>query len=289
MPNDPMPSRLSNHGRIIREKLRHGEPTIGGWVQVPHPAVATLLASSGLDWVALDLEHAAIDLAQAAVLLQTIRQAGSVPLVRLAHNDYARTKQFMDAGAEGVIVPMVITSEDVQRVIDSVKYPPEGKRGVGYCTANLYGFEFAEYFRRANRDSVICLQIEHVEAIRNLDQLLSSSAVDAAFIGPYDLSASMGLTGQFDHPEYVAGLAEFRRACEEHRVAAGIHVVEPDPSEVVRRIEEGYRMIAYSLDVTLLGRACRDGVAHVRSALRRREPAVEVDRGVLTSLSDAAE
>ena len=152
-----------------------------------------------------------------------------------------------------------------------MKYPPEGKRGVGFCAANAYGYEFAEYFRRANRDSVICIQIEHVEAIRNLDQVLSSSALDAAFIGPYDLSASMGLTAQFDHPQYVAGLNEFRRACAEHRVAPGIHVVGSASAEVIQRVNEGYRMIAYSLDVTLLGDACRSGVGQIYQAMRSRQ------------------
>lgn len=259
-------------GGILREKLHAHEPVIGGWVQIPHPAVATLLASSGLDWVALDLEHAPIDLERAAVLLQAIRQAGSVPLVRLAGVRYDRIKQFMDAGAEGVIAPMVVTAEHVQEVIDGVKYPPEGRRGVGYCPANLYGFEFEQYLKRANKDALIALQIEHVEAIRNLDVLLSSSAVDAAFIGPYDLSASMGITGQFDHPDFARALDEFRAACSEHHTAPGIHCVSPDANEVLRRIDEGYRMIAYSIDVTMLGAACRQGLATIRTGLAAREP-----------------
>jgi len=254
----------------LREALKAGQVLVGGWIQIPHPAVAELLASSGLDWVAVDVEHGAISLPESAQLFRAISACGSVPLVRLPGNEYPVTKRYLDAGAMGAIAPFINTREDAEQLVRCVKYPPLGARGAGYCVANRFGFEFADYFARANDEILTCVQIEHITAIENLDEILAVPEVDAAFIGPYDLTASMGITGEFDHPQYKRALERFLHCCQEQRVAAGTHVVQPNPQEVVARAEEGYRLIAYSLDVTLLGTACRTGVAQIRSALGRR-------------------
>ncbi|MCC6152939.1 MAG: 2,4-dihydroxyhept-2-ene-1,7-dioic acid aldolase [Candidatus Hydrogenedentes bacterium] len=251
----------------LREKLAGGNTALGGWIQIPHPAVGRLLASSGLDWVAIDAEHGVVDLETSAQIIAAIAGEGATPIVRLPGNDYAVTKRYLDAGAEGVIAPLVCSRADAENLVRSAKYPPEGERGVGYCAANLYGFDFDAYIARANRDILCCVQIEHIKAIENLDAIVSVAGVDAAFIGPYDLSASMGITGQFDHPRFVEALEHFKARCVANGVALGMHVVKPDPGEVLRRVGEGYRMIAYSLDVTLLGTAARDGVRAVRSQL----------------------
>lgn len=251
----------------IRRRLKAGQPLIGGWIQIPHPAIAHLMASSGFDWLALDIEHGLIDLNACAELATVIRAHNCTPFVRLPANDYAQTKRYLDAGVEGVIAPLINTGPEAANLVRSTKYPPEGDRGVGYCLANNFGFEFDAYISRANNDILTCVQIEHDHAIHNLDDILSVPGVDAAFVGPYDLSASMGITAQFDHPRYQNALEKFLDACARHDVAPGIHVVQPEPDQVARRVDEGYRMIAYSLDVTLLGLACQQGVARIRSLL----------------------
>jgi 2-dehydro-3-deoxyglucarate aldolase len=122
-----------------------------------------------------------------------------------------------------------------------------------------------ERVREANEETLVCLQIEHVDGIRNIDDILSVPGVDAAFIGPYDLSASMGITGQFDDPKIKEAERTVLESCRKHGVAPGIHVVQPHPDEAIARIKEGYLMIAYSLDITMLNSACKEGLAQIRS------------------------
>jgi len=259
-----MPSENS-----VRARLNRGETVLGGWIQAPHPAVAAVMASSGFDWLAMDLEHGVIGLPECAALVPVIEAQGCEAFVRLPGNAYADNKRYLDAGARGVIAPLVNTRQDAEALVGSAKYPPQGSRGVGYAVSNLYGFEM-DRAGEANDEILVCVQIEHKTAIANIGSILSVPGVDAAFIGPYDLSASLGVTAQFEHPDYVNALDRFRGACREHGVAAGIHVVAPDPEEVLRRVDEGYRMVAYSLDVTMLGQACRKGCAAICEGLAVR-------------------
>ncbi len=173
----------------------------------------------------------------------------------------------MDVGATGVIAPLVNSPEQARGVVRAVKYPPEGDRGVGFCRANMYGMDFDRATAAANDETFVCAQIEHIKAVENIDEILSVPGVDAVFIGPYDLTASMGVTAQFDHPEVKGAMQRVLAACLKSGTAAGIHVVQPDPEEVLRRFDEGYRLIAYSLDIVMLQRACVDGLAEIRQRI----------------------
>jgi 2-dehydro-3-deoxyglucarate aldolase len=224
------------------------------------------MAAAGFDFLAVDVEHSAVDVPQAQVLFQAIRAGNPdcAPLVRLPGNDYATTKRYLDAGAAGVIAPLINSAEQARELVRAVKYPPQGLRGVGFCRANLYGMRFDEAVTTANDQTLVCVQIEHVDGVQHIDEILSVPGVDAVFIGPYDLSASMGITGQFDHPQMIEARQRILNACQEHGIAPGIHVVPPDVDEVVQRFQEGYRLIAYSLDITMLAKACQDGLASIR-------------------------
>ena len=250
----------------LRQVLQTGGYVVGSWINTCSPIVAELMAAAGFDFLTVDAEHSAVDVPQAQVLFQAIRAGSSdcAPLVRLPGNDYATTKRYLDAGAAGVIAPLINSAEQAREVVRAVKYPPQGGRGVGFCRANMYGMDFDEAVASANEQTLVCVQIEHVEGVRHIDQILSVPGVDAVFIGPYDLSASMGITGQFDHPKMIEARQRILDACREHGVAPGIHVVPPDVDEVVRRFHEGYRLIAYSLDITMLAKACQDGLANIR-------------------------
>lgn len=253
----------------LRQLLKAEDPVIGSWINSASPIVAELMASSGFDFLTVDVEHSAVDLVQTQMLFQAIRSGNPqcAPLVRLAGNSYADTKRYLDAGASGVIAPFINTAEQAQELVRAVKYPPEGMRGVGFCRANGYGTHLQESVASANDETFVCVQIEHVEALRNIDDILRVSGIDATIIGPYDLSASMGLTAQFDHPEMRKAIATIGAACAKHGVVAGIHVVKPDPTDVLCRIKEGYRFIAYSLDITMLINSCMDGLAKIRNGL----------------------
>jgi 2-dehydro-3-deoxyglucarate aldolase len=257
----------------LRQILSSDSYLLGSWVNTCSPVVAELMAAAGFDFLTVDAEHSAIDVPQAEALFRAIRAGNPdcAPLVRLPASDYATTKRYLDAGAAGVIAPLINSAEQARELVRAVKYPPQGARGVGFCRANLYGMHFDEAVASANDQTFVCVQIEHADGVRHIEEILAVAGVDAAFIGPYDLSASLGVTGQFEHPKMIEAKQCILDACRRHGVASGIHVVPPDLDEVVRRFQEGYRLIAYSLDITMLAKACQDGLAEIRRSLGDRE------------------
>jgi len=257
----------------LRDILHSGGYVIGSWINTCSPIVAELMAASGFDFLTVDAEHSAVDETQAQSLFLAIRAGNPdcTPLIRLPGHNYAFAKRFMDVGARGVIAPLINSPEQAQEIVHAVKYPPEGMRGVGFCQANMYGMNLLDELASANDQSLVCVQIEHVEGVRQIDKILDVPGVDAAFIGPYDLSSSMGITGQFDHPDMITAKQFILDACQAHGVAPGIHVVQPDADEVVRSIDKGYRLIAYSLDITMLLKACQDGLTNIHGAIKERK------------------
>jgi 2-dehydro-3-deoxyglucarate aldolase len=161
---------------------------------------------------------------------------------------------------------MVNSPEEAKRVVDAVKYPPVGKRGVGLARAQGYGTRFAEYRDWLAAGSAVIVQIEHIQAVENLDAILAVPGVDGFIVGPYDLSASLGTPGDFQNPRMLEALAAIREASK--RTMAGIHVVHPDPAQVRERVAEGYGFVAYSVDFLLLGEACRGGMKDIQSWLK---------------------
>lgn len=255
----------------IKDRIKNDQLVIGSWINTGSPIAAELMAIAGFNFLTVDAEHSAVDLPQAQALFQAIR-AGNPncsPFVRLAGNIYSETKRYLDAGATGVIAPFINTAEQAQELVNAVKYPPMGVRGVGFCRANDYGLHLRESVATANEQTFVCVQIEHAEALPNIDNILAVSGIDAVMIGPYDLSASMGITAQFDHPEMVAATRQILNACQKHGVAPGIHVVQPVPEEVVSRYLEGYRFIAYSLDITMLLNSCVDGLNYIDQHIQK--------------------
>jgi 2-dehydro-3-deoxyglucarate aldolase len=251
----------------IRLALKRGDKLLGSWISTASPIVCELMAASGFDFLALDVEHSAVDLVQAQALFQAIKSGNPncAPFVRLHGVDYALTKRYLDAGARGIIGPLVNSPAEARLLVEACKYPPLGKRGVGFCRANGYGRALQPEFEKANEEILVAVQIEHMEAVNNIEAILSVPGIDAAFIGPYDLSASMGLTGQFDHPSFLAARERILKACREHQVVPGIHVIQPNPKELVQRADEGYALLAYSLDITMLMAASTNAVETFRS------------------------
>ena len=243
----------------IKQILKEGGVSIGSWMSMAHVSIAEILASSGFDWVVIETEHTAIDVSEVLRLLIAIEGRGAVPLVRLAWVDPIQAKAVMDSGAAGVIVPMVNSKADAELAVKSIKYPPLGFRGVGLARAQGYGVTFKEYMAAANQDSLLILQIEHIDAVQNIEEILSAPGIDGTFIGPYDLSSSMGLAGQLNHPEVQAAQQRVLEATKAHGLAPGIHLVHPDTAaEDLRRcVGLGYRFIALGTDILFLGDSCR--------------------------------
>ena len=255
--------------RSLKSRLRNRALTVGTWITLGHPAIAEIMAKAGFDWVTVDMEHSAINISEAQHLIQVIELAGCIPLVRVGTNESVIIKRVMDAGAHGVIVPMVNTREDAERAIDAVKYPPHGSRGVGLARAQGYGVDFEGYRHWVEAESVVIAQVEHIQAVENLEDILSIDGIDGAIVGPYDLSASLGIAGQFDHPQMTAALMEIRLVAERLSAVLGYHVVQPDPLQLKDKISEGYLFLAYSTDFLLLGNACRDGLHHIKKYVEK--------------------
>ena len=253
----------------IKEKLARGEASIGSWMSMAHVSIAEILASAGYDWVVVETEHTAIDVSEVLRLMIAIESRGAVPLVRLAWNDPIQCKAVLDSGAAGVIVPMVNTKADAELAVRSAKYPPMGFRGIGLARAQGYGQDFDRYVSRANADTLLVVQIEHIDAVNNIDDILSVPGIDATFIGPYDLSMSMGLPGQLTHPDVAAARDRVLKATLARGLAAGIHLVHPDRAAADLReyLSSGYRFIALGTDILFLGDSCRALQASARRAL----------------------
>ena len=222
------------------------------------------MATAGFDWLAIDLEHSTIDLETTFTLIQVIDLAGCAPLVRLSANDPVQAKRVMDAGAWGVIVPSVQSAAEAKQAVDAVKYPPEGKRGVGLGRAHGYGPRFVEYVCENAEGSIVIPMIEQVEGVERVDEILDVAGVDGVFIGPYDLSASYGVAGELNHPLVTKAMARVLETARAKGKAAGIHVVHPPATQVADRLAEGFRLIAYGGDMLFVTPAAREAAGQLR-------------------------
>ena len=241
----------------LKTALKNKALALGGWVQIGHPATAEVLARAGMDWVCVDLEHGAIGLETLTDLFRTIDAFDCTPVARLPLNDPVWIHRSLDAGARGLVIPMVKTAGEAERAVREAMYPPRGVRGYGYSRANLHGEDFDAYIQTFNDKLVMVMQIEHKDAIENLDAILEVPGVDALFIGPLDLSGSMGLTGQMDHPRVVGALERYRTACQAHGKPAGMHIVRPDENNVRDTLARGYTLIALGLDNVFIAEGAR--------------------------------
>jgi 2-dehydro-3-deoxyglucarate aldolase len=239
----------------IRSKLQNGITSIGSWMQIPSTSVAEIMGDAGYDWIAVDLEHGSMSTSQLPDLFRAIELGGTLPLARLAHSHLKDAKDALDAGAGGIIIPMIETAEQLESIIQYACWPPEGIRGVGFSRANLYGKYFKEYSEEA-RKTLIIAQIEHINAVSNIDKILNVPGLDAIIIGPYDLSASMNITGDFENPIFKTAFNKILESCIRLKKAAGVHIVQPNSLELDKRIKEGFQFIAYSIDSVFLNESC---------------------------------
>ena len=235
----------------IRTALADGQASIGSWIQIPHPSIAEIMGQAGYDWVAVDLEHGAISVDQLPDLFRALELGNTLPLARLAEGLPKDCKQALDAGAGGVIIPMIETAAQLESAVDACRWPPAGTRGVGFSRANLFGKHFDAYVGEAQAPLIVAM-IEHERAVENLETIVAVQGLDAVLIGPYDLAASMGLTGQFEAPQFIAAMERIRTVCLRHGIRSGVHVVQPAPEALTQRLEEGHRFLAYSLDTVFL-------------------------------------
>jgi len=234
--------------------------SIGSWITLNHFSIAEIMADAGFDWLCVDLEHSVIDYYEAEKLIAAIQAKGCAPYVRVGENSPLIIKRMLDAGAIGIIVPSVNSKKDAERAVKAVKYPPLGNRGVGLARAQDYGFGFSDYSKNINEKTKVIVQIEHIEAIKNLKEILSVDGINGTIIGPYDLSGSIGKPGKYNDPKVIDALKKYEKISKELKKPFGYHVIEPDFKLVIEKIKSGYTIIAFSLDTIFLGTICRNQI-----------------------------
>ena len=249
---------------LNKNLFNDNEVALGSWITLAHPAVAEIMANAGFDWLAIDLEHSVISIREAEELIRVIELSNVVPLVRLTSNNSDLIKRVMDAGAHGIIVPMVNSALDAEMAVQSIKYPPAGRRGVGLARAQRYGADFEAYKKWQVNGSIVIVQIEHIDAVNNFRDILSVPGVDGFIVGPYDLTSSMGIPGEFSNSKYLDVIERIGKIANNMGVTGGVHIIEPDTKELAQRIDEGYKFIAYSLDIRMLDYSCRSALESIK-------------------------
>lgn len=251
----------------VKRKLRAGEPAIGTFMGLGSALAAEQLAHAGFDWLLIDQEHGAIDAPLTQSLLQAVSTTDTIPLIRVPANGVEWIGRALDAGAYGVIVPMVNTREEAEEAVRAARYPPQGARGIGGARTRLYGG--ADYVQHANDEILLVVELEHRDAVRNAREILGVAGVDAYFIGPGDLCSSLGLphTWEPDFPEFWAAIDEISRVGKELGIPGGIHA---SPARAAAMIDRGFRFIAIGYDISFLAGGAELAIGAVRERRARR-------------------
>lgn len=251
----------------LKAKLARNSLTIGSWITLSHPSIAEIMAAAGFDWLVLDTEHSVLELSDVQMLIQVLDSQQCPAIVRLTSNHPDQIKRVMDAGATGIMVPMVKSAADAEAAVRAVYYPPRGGRGVGLARAQGYGARFQQYRNWLEDNAVVIAMIEHIDAVEAIDSILSVPGIDAYIIGPYDLSGSMGRPGELDYPGVQSAIERVKTAGSQLGKPGGVHVVEPDLEQLHRNIDAGFSFIGYGLDIRILDTVCRSHLQQIRATL----------------------
>jgi len=246
----------------LKERIAKGEVTLGAWSTIAHPQVVEAMASStGIDWLVFDLEHTDIDESDLVAMVLACERHGVTPLARLSSHDPIQGRRALDLGVAGLLIPVVESATDFAELAKHYFYPPHGRRGACLARINGWGDTFDSY--QSDFSPILIPQIETPTGVAEAAALAALPEVDALFVGPYDLSASLGKAGDFNMPVFRQAEIQIKAAGDGGGKALGMHVVTPDAQSVEKRIAEGYRFIALGTDIICLRHALSQ-TAHVR-------------------------
>ena len=245
----------------MRDKWRRGEPALGCWLTIASSFSAEILAHAGFDWLCVDLQHGVIDYAQMVGMLQGMSSLDAQPLVRVPWNEPGIIGKCLDAGASGVIVPMVNGAAEAEAAVRACRYAPAGARSYGPLRAR-YAVG-SDYFANANEDVLCIVMIETAQAVDDVDDIVSVPGVDAVYVGPADLSITLGLQPGSDHADEIfsGALARILDACRRHGVVPGI---AGNATIAPKRVEQGFLMVEVASDSGLLATGAAGALAAVR-------------------------
>ncbi|WP_420385983.1 HpcH/HpaI aldolase family protein [Roseivirga sp.] len=230
----------------LKKRLQSGDQLLGTLLSLPSPEIAEMMSQVGFDWLFIDLEHGPHGFMELQRMLQAMRSDCGA-LVRVPEVSESNIKKVLDIGAEGIIVPKVNSAEEAERIVSYAKYPTQGVRGVGAARAQGYGLSFQEYIEKANESTMVVIQIEHFEGVNQIHNILSVEGIDVVFIGPYDLSASLGLAGQVDHPQVREAIEKVEQACQEVSMPMGYFGTTPESVRPYQQ-KKGYQLITCGTD-----------------------------------------
>jgi 2-keto-3-deoxy-L-rhamnonate aldolase RhmA len=239
----------------LKRRLKAGETTSGSWLSVAHPTVAEVMGLGGFDWLAIDMEHGIVGIEAAQTLMQVLAATPAAPIIRVPWNEPVVVKQVLECSPMGVMFPQVNTADQAEAAVRAVRYPPQGIRGIGCQRAAGFGAWFDDYLQNANAQQLVIVQIEHTQALQNLESILNVEGIDVVFVGANDLSASMGLLGQPQHPEVQQAISNVLASSRRAGVAVGLMAADADDAN--RRFREGFQFVGIGHDVGLLSATCR--------------------------------
>lgn len=248
------------NGAELKAKLRAGQFLRGAWVTIPTTPVIDVMAHAGYDFIILDAEHSPLTVDHIELASVLFRHTSTTPIVRVGFNDQVEIKRTLDAGAEGLVIPMVNTAEEARRAVSYSKYPPQGVRGVAPRAAAQFGRD-ADYIKTANDRVIVMPQVEHIDSVNNVDEILKVPGIDALFVGPSDLSASMGLLGQPNHPEVTKVIDGVIAKATKAGVAC--ITVSTSPEQAVSHAKRGFQMVTLGGDLGFMNISARDHLTRV--------------------------
>lgn len=243
---------LEQRRRALKDALRGRRPLFAAWTSFGHPQIAEIFAGAGVDFIGIDIEHSTISLEQSLQIVAAAQAGGTLCLPRIASHNAEMIKRLLDAGADGLIVPMVDRPDQVADLIAWCKYPPEGRRSFGIARAQNYGFGFDRYIASWNATSSLILQIESIEGVENIEAILAHDAVDGVMVGPYDLSGSLGIPGQIDHPRVAEAARTVIETAARLGKACGTQIVDPTADSMRKAIADGFTFSVLASDIFAL-------------------------------------
>lgn len=248
-----------------KETLANGGVSIGTMVfEFNSTGIGRIAAEAGAEFVIFDMEHTGWSIETIRMLMATTRVANTVPMVRVPATQYHLMSRPLDVGAMGLMVPMVETEEQAGLIVQSAKYYPEGSRGAAFGVAHddYAGGVVAEKMASANQEGMLIAQIETVQGVENCDAIAAVDGIDCLWVGHFDLTISMGIPAQFDHPDFIAAISHVAKTAEKHGKSAGVMAPNLEQYQLWRSL--GYRAFAYSGDLWIYGAALKAGIESMK-------------------------
>lgn len=254
-----------------KAKIKSGDAAIGHFVlEFDTPGIGQMAANAGCDFLLFDMEHSSLTQESVRLSVLSAKAANVTPIVRVPYTEYFFMARALDAGAEGLMIPRVESREQALKVIDSTKYPPEGNRGAAFGIAHddYSVVDFAESAKRANEETLIIVQTETAKGVENVEEIISVEGVDVAFIGQCDLSISLGIPGQYDHPDFCRALDKVKNACDKYGVTFGY--LPLNVPEAHAMYDKGARFLTYSADIFLFSNALKGDMQEIQKYIKEK-------------------